>query len=72
MIHLNEWLGVGKLTVGRALADRLGARLIDNHPLHDVAIRCTRIDDMDRWPLYARHTETAGTEPASDRHRILS
>ncbi len=33
-------------------AQRLQARLIDNHLLHDVAIRCTGINDPARWPLY--------------------
>jgi hypothetical protein len=52
IIHLNGWPGVGKLTIGGALAHRLGARLIDNHLLHDVAIRCAGLRDPDRWPLY--------------------
>ena len=52
IVHLNGWPGVGKLTVATILADRLGARLIDNHLLHDVAIRCAGIDDPARWPLY--------------------
>lgn len=54
IVHLNGWPGVGKLTVGRALAERLGARLIDNHLLHDVAIRCTGLAEPDRWPLYEK------------------
>jgi broad-specificity NMP kinase len=52
IVHLNGWPGVGKLTVARLLAPRLQARLIDNHLLHDVAIRCAGIDDRARWPLY--------------------
>jgi len=52
IVHLNGWPGVGKLTVARLLAQRLRARLIDNHLLHDVAIRCTDINDPARWPLY--------------------
>ncbi|MGK9236324.1 ATP-binding protein [Inquilinus limosus] len=52
IVHLNGWPGVGKLTVARLLAQRLRARLVDNHLLHDVAIRCTGIDDPARWPLY--------------------
>jgi len=52
IVHLNGWPGVGKLTVARLLAPRLQARLIDNHLLHDVAIRCAGIDDPARWPLY--------------------
>lgn len=52
IIHLNGWPGVGKLTIGRLLATDLGARLIHNHLLHDVAIGCTSINDPARWPLY--------------------
>ena len=37
MIHLNGYPGVGKLTVGRLLAQRLGGRLLDNHAMYDVA-----------------------------------
>jgi hypothetical protein len=37
IIHINGYPGVGKLTVGRALAARLGARLLDNHAMYDVA-----------------------------------
>lgn len=52
IVHLNGWPGVGKLTIGRLLAGRLKARLIDNHLLHDVAIACAGLDDPQRWPLY--------------------
>lgn len=52
IIHLNGWPGVGKLTVARILSQRLQARLIDNHLLHDVAIQCTGPADDQRWPLY--------------------
>ncbi|MGO4735000.1 AAA family ATPase [Bosea sp. 2KB_26] len=31
IIHINGWPGCGKLTIGRELAKRLGARLLDNH-----------------------------------------
>ena len=43
IVHINGWPGVGKLTVAREVARRLSARLLDNHTLHDVAIRrwCT-------------------------------
>ena len=52
IVHLNGWPGAGKKTVGLALAERLGARLIHNHLLHDVAIVVTGFDDPERWPLY--------------------
>lgn len=52
IVHLNGWPGVGKRTIGRVLAERLGARFVHNHVLHDVAIACAGIDDAARWPLY--------------------
>ncbi len=52
IVHLNGWPGVGKQTVGRVLAERLGARFVHNHVLHDVAIACAGFDDAARWPLY--------------------
>lgn len=41
IIHLNGAPGVGKLTIGRLLAARLQARLLDNHAIHDVAFALT-------------------------------
>lgn len=37
IVHLNGWPGVGKLTIARLLRDRLGARLLDNHTVYNVA-----------------------------------
>ncbi len=68
IVHLNGWPGVGKLTVARLLAPRLQARLIDNHLLHDVAIRCTGIDDPARWPLYEA-VRAAAYQALADRPR---
>jgi shikimate kinase len=48
IIHLNGWPGVGKFTVARLLSEQLGARLIDNHLLHDVAIQCAGFTDPQR------------------------
>jgi hypothetical protein len=52
IVHLNGWPGIGKQTVGWVLAERLGARFVHNHVLHDVAIACAGFDDAARWPLY--------------------
>jgi len=52
IVHINGWPGVGKQTVGRIVARKLGARFIHNHLLHDVAICCTGLNDPDRWTLY--------------------
>jgi len=41
VIHLNGAPGVGKLTIARLLVQRLGARLLDNHAIHDVAFALT-------------------------------
>jgi dephospho-CoA kinase len=37
VIHINGWPGSGKLTIARHLAERLGARLADNHTLINPA-----------------------------------
>lgn len=66
IVHLNGWPGVGKFTIGRALAERLGARLIHNHLLHDVAIGCTGLADPARWPLYEK-VRTAAYEALAER-----
>ncbi len=37
VVHINGWPGSGKLTIARHLAERLGARLADNHTLINPA-----------------------------------
>ncbi len=37
VIHIGGWPGAGKLTVAKALAQRLGARLLHNHLMLDPA-----------------------------------
>jgi len=41
IISINGWPGVGKLTIALELADRLNARLVDNHSLFNVALALT-------------------------------
>jgi hypothetical protein len=41
IILINGWPGVGKLTVGRALAGQLAGRLLDNHTIYNVAFSLT-------------------------------
>ncbi|WGH77679.1 AAA family ATPase [Jannaschia ovalis] len=43
IIHLNGRPGVGKLTIGRRVAERIGGRLLDNHSLYNVAFALTDI-----------------------------
>jgi hypothetical protein len=52
IVHLNGWPGVGKLTVGRALARKLGARLLDNHILHDLPGQLCDRGSAEYWRLY--------------------
>ncbi len=52
IVHINGWPGVGKLTVAREAARKLGARLLDNHTLHDVAIRLCERGTPEYWDLY--------------------
>lgn len=37
VVHINGWPGCGKLTIARHLAERRGARLVDNHTLINPA-----------------------------------
>ena len=41
IIYINSWPGVGKLTVGRIVAERLGARLVHNHLILNPAFAIT-------------------------------
>ncbi|MEO0918913.1 MAG: AAA family ATPase [Pseudomonadota bacterium] len=41
IIHINSYPGVGKLTIGRILAQKLGAKLLDNHSIYNVAFALT-------------------------------
>lgn len=52
IIHLNGWPGSGKLTVAREVARTLEARLLDNHTLHDVALRLCDQYTREYWELY--------------------
>ncbi|MEO0917923.1 MAG: AAA family ATPase, partial [Pseudomonadota bacterium] len=38
VIHIGGWPGSGKRTIGRALADLCGGRLLDNHVFLDAAL----------------------------------
>ncbi|MGD9478209.1 AAA family ATPase [Shinella sp. G-2] len=49
IVHINGWPGTGKLTIGRLLADRLGARLLDNHTMINPAEALfSRADPLNR------------------------
>ena len=41
LIHINSYPGVGKLTIGRALAEKIGGKLLDNHSIYNVAFAVT-------------------------------
>ena len=59
IIHINGWPGVGKLTVAREVARKLGARMLDNHTLHDVAIRLCDRGTPEYWDLYYQVRDVA-------------
>jgi hypothetical protein len=41
IIHINSYPGVGKLTIGRHLAELLDGKLLDNHSIYNVAFAVT-------------------------------
>jgi hypothetical protein len=41
IVHINSYPGVGKLTIGKALAELIGGRLLDNHSVFNVAFALT-------------------------------
>jgi hypothetical protein len=41
IIHINSYPGVGKLTIGRHLAELLNGKLLDNHSIYNVAFAVT-------------------------------
>jgi hypothetical protein len=45
ILHINGWPGSGKLTIGRIVAGRLGARLLDNHTVLNPAEALFERDD---------------------------
>jgi len=62
--------GVGKSTLGRALAERLGYRFIegdDIHPAENIAkmSRGVPLEDADRWPWLARVADELATAAAA-------
>ena len=59
IVHLNGWPGSGKLTVARVVARKLGARLLDNHTLHDVAGRLCERHTPEYWELYYQVRDVA-------------
>jgi hypothetical protein len=41
LVHINSYPGVGKFTIGRALADQIGGKLLDNHTIYNIAFALT-------------------------------
>ena len=47
IIHVNSYAGVGKLTIATVLAERIGAKLLDNHSIYNVAFALTEFRSKD-------------------------
>lgn len=41
IVHINSYPGVGKFTIGRALAELIGAKFLDNRSVFNVAFALT-------------------------------
>ncbi|WP_170463957.1 AAA family ATPase [Ruegeria arenilitoris] len=61
VIHIGGWPGVGKMTIGRIVAEKLGGRLIHNHLMLDAA-----------RAIYARNTPESVEMRGDVRNAILS
>lgn len=74
IIHLNGYPGVGKLTVGRILARRLGGRLLDNHAIYDVAFALAefRSPAWDRLARGVRDVAFQGVEALSPQVPVIT
>jgi predicted kinase len=64
IVHINGYPGVGKLTVGRALAEAIGGRLVDNHSIYNLAFALTE-------PKSAAYFETLRAVRAIAFRRVL-
>lgn len=53
VVHINGWPGVGKLTIARLLAEKLNARLLDNHTLINPAEALFARTDPAYYPFRA-------------------
>ena len=75
IIELCGFPGVGKFTIGTALAARLNARLLDNHSLYNVAFALTefRSELFDRTVRAVREVAwNAAAELSPDVPLILT
>lgn len=41
ILHINSYPGVGKLTIAKQLAGQIGAKILDNHSIYNVAFALT-------------------------------
>ena len=69
--------GCGKSTVGRALAEALGWRVLDADDLHPAAnvekmASGVPLSDEDRWPWYDRIVAESKRLSASGQHVVLA
>ena len=59
IIHINGYPGVGKLTIAKILAEKLGARLLDNHSVYNVALALTEFKSSEYYDTIRAVRETA-------------
>ena len=45
LVHINSYPGVGKLTIGRILAEQIAGKLLDNHFNLQYRVRPDRISN---------------------------
>jgi hypothetical protein len=70
LIHLNGFPGVGKLTIGKLLCDRLQGRLLDNHSVYNVAFALTEFKSPEFYDA-VRAVQTIAYERAAQLPREI-
>ena len=71
IIHLNGMPGVGKFTVAKLLAEKLNARLIDNHLLIDLVLNLCERGSTEYFVLIGKFTDVILAEIAKECDRTF-
>jgi deoxyadenosine/deoxycytidine kinase len=71
IIHINGMPGIGKFTTAKLLAEKLDARLIDNHLILDLVLNLCERGDEEYFRLIGKFTDVILEEVSSKRDHIF-